>query len=45
VAVELDALPVGELRRRIREEVEERLDMEALAENNRTERAQRRELR
>jgi hypothetical protein len=45
VAVELDALPVGELRRRIRAEVERRLDMDALAENDRIERDQRRELR
>ncbi len=45
LAVELDALPVGELRRRIREEVEQRLDMDALAENDRVERHQQRELR
>lgn len=45
VAVELDALPVGELRRRIRTEVEERMDMEALAESNDVERTQRRNLR
>ncbi len=45
VAVELDALPVNELRRRIRAEIEQRLDMEALAENGRIERDQRRRLR
>jgi hypothetical protein len=45
LAVELDALPVDELRRRIRESVEERMDMDALAENNRIERDQQRQLR
>jgi hypothetical protein len=45
VAVELDALPVGELRRRIRTEVEALMNMEALAENDSIERRQRRELR
>ncbi len=45
LAVELDALPVTELRRRIREEIERRLDMTALAENDRIEREQQRELR
>ncbi len=45
VAVELDALPVGELRGRIRTEVEALMNMEALAENDSIERRQRRELR
>jgi hypothetical protein len=45
LAVELDALPVAELRLRIQSEVEERLDMGALAENGRIEREQQRELR
>jgi len=45
VAVELDALPVDELRGRIRRKVEEGMDMGALAENNRIELGQRRELR
>ncbi len=45
VAVELDALPVGELRGRIRTEVEALMNMEALAENDFIERRQRRELR
>jgi hypothetical protein len=45
LAVELDALPVDELRNRIRRGVEERLDMDALAANNRIEQEQRRELR
>jgi hypothetical protein len=44
-AVELDALPVGELRRRIRTEVEALVNMEALSENDSIERRQRRELR
>jgi len=43
-AVELDALPVDELRGRIQREVEERLDLEALAESDRIEREQRRDL-
>jgi hypothetical protein len=45
VAVELDALPVDELRRRIQAEIEALLNMEALAESGRIERRQRRELR
>jgi uncharacterized small protein (DUF1192 family) len=45
LAVELDALPVDELRTRIRTEVEALLDMEALAENTRIEREERRDLR
>lgn len=44
VAVELDALPVDELRGRIRREIEALMDMDALAENNRIEREQQREL-
>jgi hypothetical protein len=44
LAVELDALPVGELRRRIRESVEEWMDMGALRENTRIEREERRKL-
>jgi hypothetical protein len=45
LAVELDALPVNELRSRIRTEVEGRLDMAALAESNRIQLEQSRELR
>lgn len=45
LAVELDALPVNELRRRIRSEVEEQLDMDALAESNRIELEESQELR
>jgi hypothetical protein len=45
LAVELDALPVDELRRRIRQGVEEWMDMDALSENARIEREQRRKLR
>jgi hypothetical protein len=45
LAVELDALPVAELRRRIQEEIERRLDMDALAENYRIEQVEQRELR
>jgi hypothetical protein len=45
LAVELDALPVGELRTRIRGGVEELMDMDALAENARIERDERRDLR
>jgi hypothetical protein len=45
LAVELDALPVEELRGRIRLEVEALLDMDALAENARIEAEQRRDLR
>jgi hypothetical protein len=45
LAVELDALPVGDLRSRIQRGVEEWMDMEALAENDRIERRQRQELR
>lgn len=45
LAVKLDALPIGELRGRIRSEVEALLDMEALAENARIEQEQRQELR
>jgi hypothetical protein len=45
LAVELDALPVGELRNRIRAEVEELLDMVALTENNRIELEQLQQLR
>jgi hypothetical protein len=41
LAVELDALPVGELRQRIRDSVESRMDMDALRESNRLERLQR----
>ena len=44
LAVELDALPVDQLRSRIQRGVEEWMDMEALAENARIEREQRREL-
>ena len=43
-AVELDALPVNDLRSRIRAEIETRMDMEALAENDRIEEEQRRAL-
>jgi len=45
LAVELDALPVGELQTRIQSGVEEWMDMEALAENTRIECEQRRTLR
>ena len=45
LAVELDALPVGELRSRIQQGVEEWMDMDALSENARIEREQRRKLR
>lgn len=45
LAVELDALPVGELRSRIQQGVEEWMDMEALSENARIEREQRENLR
>ena len=45
LAVELDALPVDDLRTHIRTEVEALLDMEALAENDRIEAEQRRDLR
>jgi hypothetical protein len=45
LAVELDALPVDELRSRIRREVEGMMDMDALAENARIERDERRDLR
>lgn len=45
LAVELDALPVGQLRSRIQQGVEEWMDMEALSENARIERAQREKLR
>jgi hypothetical protein len=44
LAVELDALPVGELRSRIQQGVEEWMDMDALSENARIEREQRRKL-
>src|SRR5215210_7037097 len=44
LAVELDALPVDQLRSRIQSGVEEWMDMEALAENERIEREHRREL-
>jgi hypothetical protein len=44
LAVELDALPVDELRRRIRQGVEERMDMDALRENTRIERGQQQQL-
>lgn len=45
LAVELDALPVDELRGRIRSGVEGLMDMDALAESERIEREQRRQLR
>jgi hypothetical protein len=45
LAVELDALPVGELRARIRRAVEGLMDMDLLAENARIERDERRALR
>src|SRR5215208_1732225 len=45
LAVELDALPVGELWSRIQQGVEEWMDMDALSENARIERAQREKLR
>jgi len=45
LAVELDALPVDELRSRIQQGVEEWMDMDALAENARIEREQRQKLR
>jgi hypothetical protein len=45
LAVELDALPVGDLRARIQRGVEEWMDMEALGESGRIEREQRQELR
>lgn len=45
LAVELDALPVGDLRSRIQQGVEEWMDMDALSENARIERAQREKLR
>jgi hypothetical protein len=45
LAVELDALPVDQLRSRIRQGVEEWMDMEALAENARIEREQQQQLR
>jgi hypothetical protein len=45
LAVELDALPVGDLRGRIRQGVEELMDMDALSENARIEREQRQKLR
>jgi hypothetical protein len=44
LAVELDALPVGELRSRIQQGVEEWMDMDALAENARIRREQLRKL-
>ena len=45
LAVELDALPVDELRSRVQQGVEEWVDMDALAENARIEREQRQILR
>jgi hypothetical protein len=45
LAVELDALPVEDLRSRIRRGVEEWMDMDALSENDRIEREQRQALR
>jgi len=45
LAVELDALPVGDLRARIQQGVEELMDMDALSENESIEREQRRKLR
>ena len=45
IAVELDALPVDELRRRIRSEVEALMDMEALEENTRIEQEEKQEIR
>ncbi len=45
LAVELDALPVDDLRSRIQRSVEEWMDMDALSENARIEREQRRRLR
>jgi hypothetical protein len=45
LAVELDALPVGELRSRIQQGVEAWMDMDALSENARIEREQRQKLR
>jgi hypothetical protein len=44
ISVELDALPVDVLRARIIEEVEERLDLEALANTHRTEERDRQRL-
>jgi hypothetical protein len=41
LAVELDALPVAELRQRIRDSVEEHMNLDALAESSRLERLQR----
>jgi len=45
LAVELDALPVSELRERIRSEVEALIDMDALNESNRIEEEERLDLR
>src|SRR5215204_7132563 len=45
LAVELDALPVNELRDRIRREIEGRIDMDALAVSGRIEREQQQRLR
>ena len=45
LAVELDALPVEELRARIRQGVEEHINMDALEESHRLEDAQREEMR
>lgn len=44
LAVELDALPVGELRSRIQSGVEERMDLDALAESKRIQREERQRL-
>jgi len=45
LAVELDALPVEELHRRIRSSIEERINMDALRESRRIEGEQRKEMR
>jgi hypothetical protein len=45
LAVELDALPVEELERRIRSSVEEHINLDALEESRRQEREQREEMR
>jgi hypothetical protein len=44
VAVELDALPANVLRQRIKDEVERRMDLEALEQTREAERAERRRL-
>ena len=44
IAVELDALPMGELQRRIRAEVEKRLDLDALRRTRELERSDRKRI-